>query len=105
MGLWGLLERILSENSHCSVLLYNIHCIFSRSQLAKMPSEQKSAVMEPNVKTEFICPDEMQLLLQALRWYAQDSEGRKNAGRLTWLREKVVRAKLHGHHLIPLATD
>jgi|TARA_R100000084_G_scaffold35910_1_gene14416 hypothetical protein len=70
-----------------------------------MPSEQKSAVMEPNVKAEFICPDEVQLLLEALRWYAQDSEGRKNAGRLTWLREKVVRAKLHGHHLIPLATD
>tara|TARA_Y100000287_G_C14055765_1_gene273514 strand:- start:117 stop:338 length:222 start_codon:yes stop_codon:yes gene_type:complete len=50
-------------------------------------------------------PDELQLLLEALRWYATDSEGRKNAGRLTWLREKVVRAKLHGHHLVPFAID
>jgi len=70
-----------------------------------MQAISEVAVMKPNSKTEFICPDEMQLLLEALRWYAQDSEGRKNAGRLTWLREKVVRAKLHGHHLIPLATD
>jgi len=84
-------------------LQYTVY--IQQGSTVKMPSEQKSAVMEPNVKTEFICPDEMQLLLEALRWYAQDSEGKKNAGRLTWLREKVVRAKLHGHHLIPLATD
>jgi len=54
---------------------------------------------------ELLNSDELHLLLESLRWYAQDSEGRKNAGRLTWLREKVVRAKLHGHHLVPLATD
>jgi len=75
---------------------------------AKMPVIPKVAVMErfPSYHHyELLNPDELQLLLEALRWYAQDSEGRKNAGRLTWLREKVVRAKLQGHHLIPLATD
>ena len=73
-----------------------------------MPVTPKVAVMERPQSYEHyepLKPDELQLLLEALRWYAQDSEGRKNAGRLTWLREKVVRAKLHGHHLVPFTID
>tara|TARA_R100001509_G_scaffold77772_1_gene43514 strand:+ start:968 stop:1192 length:225 start_codon:yes stop_codon:yes gene_type:complete len=74
-----------------------------------MPVTPKVAVMEkfPSYEHyELLNPDELQLILEALRWYAQDSpEGRRSSGRLTWVREKVVRAKLHGHHLVPLAAD
>jgi len=54
---------------------------------------------------ELLNPDEIELILSSLTWYASDTEGKQHAGRLTWTREKVLRAKMYGHHLIPLATD
>ena len=90
------------------VLLYNIQCIYRKRQQRLKWLQAKVAIMDKFSSYEHyepLNPDELQLLLEALRWYAQDSEGRKNAGRLTWLREKVVRAKLHGHHLVPFTID
>ena len=64
------------------------------------------APQKPVERTEeYLSPDEMELLLEALTWFRNDPSGRVHAGRLTWTREKFVRAKLQGHIIVPMARD
>lgn len=45
---------------------------------------------------QWLAPDEMELLLEALHSYSRSSDGKRHSGRLTWLREKLVFAKREG---------
>ncbi len=40
----------------------------------------------------WICPDEGEILLEALYAYSVSNDGRRKAGRVAWLREKVLQA-------------
>lgn len=45
---------------------------------------------------EYLNPDELEIVLEALTWYRNDPIGRKSAGRATWIREKLLRARSEG---------
>ena len=45
---------------------------------------------------EWLSPDEMELVLEALYTYRLSKDGMRHSGRLTWIREKFVRCKLEG---------
>jgi hypothetical protein len=50
----------------------------------------------PDQPIEYLSPDEIEILLEALHWYGSSKDGRKHSGRVTWIREKFVRVKLDG---------
>ena len=45
---------------------------------------------------EWLAPDEMELVLEALYSYRLSKDGMRHSGRLTWIREKFVRCKIEG---------
>jgi len=45
---------------------------------------------------EWLCHDEMQLLLEAVHSFKSTNDGMRHSGRLNWLRSKLVRAKTQG---------
>jgi len=45
---------------------------------------------------EWLSPDEMELVLEALHSYRSTRDGMRHSGRLTWIREKFVRSKVEG---------
>jgi hypothetical protein len=53
---------------------------------------------KPQVQTdtEWLCPDEMELILEAVHAFKATNDGRRHSGRLAWIRSKLVRAKLDG---------
>jgi hypothetical protein len=56
--------------------------------------EMKKPQVQPD--TEWLCPDEMELLLEAIHAFKATNDGRRHSGRLAWIRSKLVRAKLEG---------
>jgi len=56
-------------------------------------------------RKEFLSPDELELILEALHHYKGSSDGRKHAGRLTWLREKFVRCRVERTAIISTAGE
>jgi len=46
-----------------------------------------------STKTIHFCPDEWQILLEALHSYKGTNDGRKVAGRLNWIRSKLVECR------------
>ena len=40
-----------------------------------------------------ISSDELEIILEALHVYRETNDGRRNAGRITWTREKLVQFK------------
>ena len=46
--------------------------------------------------TEWLCPDEMELILEAIHAFKTTNDGKRHSGRLAWIRSKLVRAKLDG---------
>lgn len=70
-----------------------------------MPRTLKAAQKPLERTEEYLAPDELELVLEALTWFRMDPSGRRNAGRITWTREKFVRAKLQGHVIVPMAKD
>ena len=70
-----------------------------------MPKTLKASQKPVERTEEYLAPDEMELVLEALTWFRNAPEGRAHAGRLTWTREKFVRAKIQGHIIVPMARD
>lgn len=81
------------------------HRIDNSFQLFTMPKTLKASQKPVERTEEYLAPDELELVLEALTWFRRDPSGRAHAGRLTWTREKFVRAKLQGHIIVPLARD
>ena len=44
-------------------------------------------------KTIHLCHDEWQIILEALHSYKSTNDGRKIAGRLNWVRSKLIECK------------
>ncbi len=45
-------------------------------------------------RSEWLSPDEMELVLESLHSYRSTRDGMRHSGRLTWIREKFVRCKV-----------
>jgi hypothetical protein len=70
--------------------------------LVKILQEQSTkgneSFMTQPTKTIHFCPDEWMLLLEALHCYKDTNDGRKVAGRLNWIRSKLV--ECHGENCL-----
>jgi|TARA_R100000084_G_C4626827_1_gene136216 hypothetical protein len=54
---------------------------------------------------EYLSPDELELILEALHCYKGSPDGRIHAGRLTWIREKFVRCRVERTTIISTAAQ
>jgi hypothetical protein len=69
--------------------------ILTRPRLLYYNTEEME---KPQVQsdTEWLCPDEMELILEAIHAFKATNDGKRHSGRLAWIRSKLVRAKLDG---------
>ena len=63
----------------------------------------KHSLMPLERQEEYLAPDELELVLEALTRFRSHESGRRYGGKLVWIREKFVRAKIQGHAIVPLA--